>query len=160
VSSQYVANLIFTFQKFFESINSKGEKPIISGFVIEKTQYLIICCTDAQAQEFHNAKTLEMDVSFKMVAGQTSVFGISAWNETIQRKHILPLFLTSSLLKEEFTGIHTYIYAFTNVDTRWGYAVMLKNYSRSYTMFHECLSASHISMAVIMASGQLQLICV
>lgn len=61
-----------------------------------------------------------------MVAGQTSVFSISAWNETIQRKHILPLFLTSPLLKEEFTGIHTYIYAFTNVDTRWGYAVMFE----------------------------------
>lgn len=41
-----------------------------------------------------------MDLSFKMVAGQTSVFIISAWNETIQRKHILLLSLTTLLLTD------------------------------------------------------------
>lgn len=50
-----------------------------------KTQYLIICCTDAQAQEFQNVQMIEMDLSFKMVQGKTNVFSISAWNTTIRR---------------------------------------------------------------------------
>jgi len=64
----------------------------------EKTQYLI-CCTNTQAQEFHNAETLEMDLSFKMVAGKTSVFSISAWDEKIQRRYIIFVISTQPLLK-------------------------------------------------------------
>lgn len=52
-----------------------------------KENFIVICCTYAQAKAFRNAHCLEMDLSFKMVQGKTNVFSICGWQKQTKRKH-------------------------------------------------------------------------
>jgi hypothetical protein len=48
--------------------------------------FLIICCTSAQAKAFAEARCVEIDLAYKMVAGKTNVFTIVGWDEVAKRK--------------------------------------------------------------------------
>lgn len=48
--------------------------------------YIILCCSDAQANLFQEAEFIQIDLSFKMVNGKTNVFSISGWCEEHQGK--------------------------------------------------------------------------
>lgn len=53
--------------------------------------FLILCCTYAQAKAFTRVQCVEMDLSFKMVAGKTNVFSIGGWNEDTKRRFYVSL---------------------------------------------------------------------
>ena len=42
--------------------------------------FYIICCLYAQAKAFINAEYIQIDLSFKQVAGSTNIFSIVGWN--------------------------------------------------------------------------------
>lgn len=48
--------------------------------------FLIICCSYAQAMQFMEMTGIEMDLSFKGVAGPIKVFSITGWNFSTQSK--------------------------------------------------------------------------
>jgi hypothetical protein len=43
--------------------------------------YFIICCTYAQAIAFSKMRCIEMDLSFKNVAGTIKLFSLVGWND-------------------------------------------------------------------------------
>lgn len=43
--------------------------------------YLILCCAFDQAIAFFDAQYIQMDLAFKMVAGDTKVFSIAGWSD-------------------------------------------------------------------------------
>jgi hypothetical protein len=52
---------------------------------IDKDHYIITCCTFKQAHAFIQQKSIEMDLSFKMVQGKTNLFSICGWDDDAQR---------------------------------------------------------------------------
>jgi hypothetical protein len=48
--------------------------------------YIIVCCTKEQAEQFQFCDHVEMDMSFKMVAGKTTVFSFVGWCTRAKRK--------------------------------------------------------------------------
>lgn len=49
-------------------------------------EWFILCSTDALLRDLHNAKFVQMDLSFKNVAGKPNIFSIVGWDEVTQRK--------------------------------------------------------------------------
>jgi hypothetical protein len=60
--------------------------------------YIILCCTDQQANAFQEAQFIQVDLSFKMIQGKANVFNIAGWNEEHQRKLSLPLAYAKHIL--------------------------------------------------------------
>jgi hypothetical protein len=75
----------------FDRLKDSNEQWIREVHFFDPEHYLIICCTYAQAKAFTKVQCIEMDLSFKMVYGNTNVFSISAWNADAHRKSILYL---------------------------------------------------------------------
>ncbi|KAH8684403.1 hypothetical protein BGZ60DRAFT_165405 [Tricladium varicosporioides] len=74
-------------------------------FTSDNSHFIIICCTAKQARAYAQCEHLEIDMSFKMVAGKTNLFSFVGWDSLSKR--IIP-----------------YCYAFTNWNTRPGYKVL------------------------------------
>jgi hypothetical protein len=53
------------------------------------SNFIIVCCTTIQAEEFMKCQHLEIDMSFKMVAGQTNLFSLVAWDEGWKRMYCI-----------------------------------------------------------------------
>jgi hypothetical protein len=79
--------------------------------------FIIVCCTFQQAKAFAQATAIEIDLSFKMVAGNINLFSISGWDDDAKRK----LNICPAYIKLIVVGLYVYAYAFTNKDTRFGY---------------------------------------
>ncbi|ORY59939.1 uncharacterized protein BCR38DRAFT_412156 [Pseudomassariella vexata] len=73
--------------------------------------FLIICCTQKQAELWKYEKFLQVDLSYKMIKGDTNLFSFAGENKDIGR-------------------IITYIYCFTNWDSREAYAVIFQEIFR------------------------------
>lgn len=65
----------------------------IHFFDDEKQRFCIICCTDKQARALTQVRSLEMDLSFKMVNGSTNVFSLTSWDEKRKRISIYLLYI-------------------------------------------------------------------
>lgn len=52
---------------------------------LEDGHWIIICCTYAQAMRFTAQQFLEIDLSFKMVAGKPTLFSITGWDDQVNR---------------------------------------------------------------------------
>lgn len=48
--------------------------------------FLFVCCTATQAEAFLDCKHLEIDMSFKMVTGQTNLFSLISWDGSLKSK--------------------------------------------------------------------------
>lgn len=78
-----------------QQLLDKSDRWIQHICYLEEGHWIIICCTYAQATRFLNQRYIEIDLSFKMVAGKVTLFSIAGWDQETQRTD-------------------TYIYAFTN----------------------------------------------
>jgi hypothetical protein len=77
------------------------------------TQYIILCCTDAQANFFQEAEFIQIDLSFKMVHGNTNVFSISGWSEEHQGKFSISIqHMPGMYLLHSFNHIRLCLYKF------------------------------------------------
>ena len=59
----------------------------ISQQETDAKDFLIICCSYAQAKQFMTMTGIEMDLAFKGVAGLIKVFSLVGWNVSTQSKH-------------------------------------------------------------------------
>ena len=67
-------------QRWIRDVGQIGSNP---------DKFYVVCCTYAQAIAFHRMRAVQMDLSFKMVAGKVNTFTIVGWNENTKSK-ILP----------------------------------------------------------------------
>jgi hypothetical protein len=111
----------------FDKLKPKAEQWIRSIYSFDITEtvnnyFIIVCCTFKQAQALVKAKALEMDLSFKMVAGNVNLFSISGWDDDARCKSSI----CSTYARLTFVGIVVYAYAFLNWDSRRAYAQLFK----------------------------------
>jgi hypothetical protein len=59
----------------------------ISQLGTDAKDFIIICCSYAQAKQFISMTGIEMDLAFKGVAGPVKVFSLVGWNVSTQSKH-------------------------------------------------------------------------
>ena len=72
----------------FDQFKSKEDQWIRTIYYFDDEVYnyfIVICCTLRQAQALVKATALEIDLSFKMVAGKVNLFSISGWDDDTQR---------------------------------------------------------------------------
>jgi hypothetical protein len=84
--------------------------------------FILVCCTQEQAKQFQYCNHLQMDMSFRMVAGKIMVFSLVGWCS--RSKRMLRISLAYAVLM--LAGIIPYCYAFTNLNTRSGYFQMFQ----------------------------------
>jgi hypothetical protein len=82
----------------------------------------VVCCTAKQARAFFRCNHLEIDMSFKMVAGKTNIFSVVGWDDYTKRM----LYISYAYALLMLIGILTYCYVFTNMNTRLGYKDIFK----------------------------------
>jgi len=70
----------------FDRLQDSDEQWIRKIHFFDDENFLIVCCTYAQAKAFTSVQCLEMDLSFKMVQGTPNVFSLATWNEDVKRK--------------------------------------------------------------------------
>ena len=70
----------------FDRLQDSDEQWIRKIHFFDDENFLIVCCTYAQAKAFTSVQCLHMDLSFKMVQGTPNVFSLATWNEDVKRK--------------------------------------------------------------------------
>ena len=85
------------------------------------SHFIIVCCTKQQAIQFQYCNHLQMDMSFKMIAGKTMVFSLVGWCPRAKRMLSISSAYPQHISSWYFAGIIPYCYAFTNLNTRPGY---------------------------------------
>jgi hypothetical protein len=58
----------------------------VSTILCDPNKWFCIGFTNAQAKTFQQAKTVQMDLSFKMIIGNVKTFTICGWNEQTHSK--------------------------------------------------------------------------
>lgn len=58
-------------------------------FTQDQKHFIIVCCTALQARAYAKCEHIEMDMSFKMVAGKTNLFSLVGWDPCAKRRFYL-----------------------------------------------------------------------
>lgn len=87
----------------------------------DRKWFMIFACTIAEAREFKYCEHLQVDMSFKMIQGETNIWSFVGWSHRAKRMFIL----CSAYAKTNLIPvILPYIHVFTNLNSRRGYRIM------------------------------------